>query len=74
VVTPFGPLFTPADGVFQAIPLGPIAADGSAAFDVRFASGDHFFNFIVAVSISWNRHGPEPCGKAKGPAGPVSAR
>jgi hypothetical protein len=40
------------DGVFQAIPLGPIAPDGSAAFDVRFASGDHFFTFVVAVSIS----------------------
>jgi collagen triple helix repeat protein len=52
VVTSFGPLFTGMDGVFQATPLGLIAADGSGGFDVRFASGDHFFNFIVAVSIS----------------------
>jgi hypothetical protein len=52
VVTPFGPAFSSADRVFQAIPLGPIAADGSASFEVRFASSDHFFNFFVAVSIS----------------------
>ena len=52
VVTPFGALFTPMDGVFQAIPFGPIAADGSAAVDVRFATSEHFFNFVVAVSIS----------------------
>ena len=49
-VTGFGPLFTPADGVFVAIPLGPIAADGSASVDVQFASGEHFFSFVVAVS------------------------
>jgi hypothetical protein len=52
VVTGFGPQFASADGVFVAIPLGPIAADGSASFDVQFASANHFFNFIVAVSIS----------------------
>jgi hypothetical protein len=28
------------------------ASDGSAGFGVRFASGEHFFNFIVAVSLS----------------------
>ena len=49
-VTPFSGQFQPSDGVFIAIPTGPIAADGSASFDVQFASADHFFNFVVAVS------------------------
>ena len=51
VVTPFSSQFASSDGVFVAIRVGPIAADGSASFDVQFASADHFFNFIVAVSL-----------------------